>query len=139
MKKITIAIILVLSACSSKPAPKDIVFDFIDAVLNSDSLRVTKDLDLDAYIKTLMMPMSKEDSAKVLVEYRVKTIKSLLGDGDVRQRWSHSQIIVNTETVNDGKADVEVTFGDKASGHYVYTRMQLQKQADGTWKITYFK
>jgi hypothetical protein len=139
MKKIIIVSLLVLIACSGQPTPKDTVFDFIDAVLSSDSLRVTKDLDVDAYVKMQMMSMSPEDSVSVLKDYRVKTIQSLLGDGDVRQRWSHLQIIVNKETINDGKADVEVTFGDKASGHYVYTQMQLEKQADKTWKITYFK
>lgn len=139
MKKIIISSLLVFLACSSSPAPKDTVFDFIDAVLNSDSMRVVKDLDLDAYIKNMMMSMSSADSAKVLEDYRVKTIQSLLGDGDVRQRWSHAQIIVNDEFVKDGKAEVEVTFGDKASGHYVYTKMQLQKQPDKTWKITFFR
>ena len=139
MKIIIISSILALIACSNNPAPKDTVFDFIDAVLNSDSLRVVKDLDMDAYIKNLMMPMSSEDSVKTLQEYRIKTIQSLLGDGDVRQRWSRSQIIVNNESVNDSIADVEVTFGDKSSGHYVYTKMQLQRQLDKSWKIIYFK
>jgi hypothetical protein len=139
MKKIIISSLLVLLGCSGSPAPKDTVFDFVDAVLKSDSLRVAKNLDIDTYIKNLMMSMSSADSAKVLQDYRIKTIQSLVGDGDVRQRWSHSQIIVNDEFVKDSKAEVEVTFGDKASGHYVYTKMQLQKQPDKTWKITYFR
>ena len=127
-------------ACSSKPDPKEVVFDFIDAVLTSDSLRVVKDLDVDAYVKMLMTEMTPEDSAAALALNRDKTIKSLLDDGDVRSRWLRQQIVVNQAFVADTTAEVEVSFIDKSSGHMVYSRMQLNwRPDDNAWKIVFFR
>jgi PBP1b-binding outer membrane lipoprotein LpoB len=139
MRKIIIAGALVFLACSGKPAPKDAVFDFVDAVLTSDSLRVVKNLDVDTYVRSLMTKMSPEDSARVMKEYPARTIASLLSDGDVRRRWQHSQIIVNQEFRKDGNAEVEVTFIDRATNNALYTRMQLHQQPTGAWRVTYFR
>ena len=144
MKKIYILIPLVafsaiLLNCSSGPAAKDTVFQFIDAVKNSDSLQVVKLLDIDAYIRSKMPSMTPEDSAKVLKEYRITTIQSLLGDGDVRYRFLHDQIVVNMETRKDSVAEVEVSFIDRDIGNQLYTKMQLHLQPDHTWRITFFK
>lgn len=139
MKKTAIIFILTLLACSGKPGPKDVVFDFIDAVKNSDSLRVERDLDIERYIKSIMTEMSSEDSTRVLAEYRVKTIQSLLGEGDVRSRWMRNLIVVNKEEKKDTLADVEVSFIDQSAGHQLYTKMQLCRQADGSWRIIYFR
>lgn len=131
--------VIAVIACSGKPGPKDVVFDFIDAVLTSDSLRVMDDLDLDEYVKSLLMEMSPEDSVLAISGQREKTIQSLLGDGDTRSRWRRQQIIVNEAFVADNIAEVEVSFIDQASGHMVYTKMQLKKQPDDTWKIIFFR
>jgi hypothetical protein len=139
MRKLCIIFAIAIIACSGKPGPKDVVFDFIDAVLTSDSLRVMDDLDLDEYVKSLLMEMSPEDSALAISEHRQKTIKSLLGDGDTRSRWLRQQIVVNEAFVADNLAEVEVSFIDQASGHMVYTKMQLKKQPDDTWKIIFFR
>lgn len=139
MKNYIIIAILIISACSSGPAPKDTVFEFIDAVKGSDSLRVVKLLDVDAYIKSRMPSMSPEDSAKVLAEYRTTTIQSLLGTGEVRSRWLHDMIVVNTETRQDSLAEVEVSFINKDTQTQLYTKMQLHQQPDRSWRITYFK
>jgi hypothetical protein len=138
MKNIIIIVLLIIASCSSGPVPKDTVFDFIDAVKLSDSLQVVKLLDIDAYIKAQMSSMSPEDSAKVLVEYRTKTIQSLLGNGEVRSRWLDDQIVVNTETRQDSFAEVEVSFINKATRIQLYTKMQLRQQPDRSWRITYF-
>jgi hypothetical protein len=138
MKK-TIFIALLLASCSGGPNPKDTVFEFIDAVKNSDSLRVVQILDVDAYIKARMPEMSAADSAKVLEDYRAKTIQSLLGEGEVRARWIHDLIVVNTETRYDSTAEVEVSFVDRDAGRQLYTKMQLHRQPDRTWRITYFR
>ena len=139
MKKLLILVIPLLLACSSQPGPKDVVFEFIDGVLTSDSLIVVKNLDIDAYIKSLMMEMSPADSTAILSEKRVSTIQSLLGDGETRRRWLRSQIIVNTETKSDSVAEVEVSFIDRSINHQLYTKMQLKRQVDKSWKIVFFK
>jgi hypothetical protein len=140
MRKLLILFSLAALACSSKPDPKDVVFDFIDAVLTSDSLRVAKDLDVDAYLKNFMTEMTPEDSAAALEANRGKTIRSLLDDGEVRSRWLRQQIVVNEAFVADTTAEVEVSFIDKSSGHMVYSRMQLSWRPDeDTWKIVFFR
>lgn len=140
MRKLLILLSVAVLACSSKPDPKDVVFDFIDAVLTSDSLRVVKHLDVDAYLKNLMTEMTPEDSAATLEMNRDKTIKSLLDDGQVRSRWLRQQIVVNEAFVADTTAEVEVSFIDKSSGHMVYSRMQLSWRPDeSAWKIVFFR
>jgi hypothetical protein len=138
MKK-TLIIAILIASCSGGPVPKDAVFEFIDAVKSSDSLRVVKLLDIDTYIKSQMSEMTAQDSAKILDEYRTKTIRSLLGDGEVRSRWLHDLIVVNTETRKDSMAEVEVSFVDREVGHQLFTKMQLHRQTDGSWRITYFR
>jgi hypothetical protein len=86
-----------------------------------------------------MPAMSPEDSVKVMDEYRVKTIQSLLGEGDVRKRFLHDLIVVNTETRQDSVAEVEVSFLDRQAGNQLYTKMQLRRQPDRSWRVTYFK
>lgn len=139
MKKTILLFLTALLACSGKPSPTDVVIDFIGAVRESDSTRVVKYLDIDAYIKNQMMAMTPEDSAKVLAEYRIKTIQSLLGEGDVRREWVRKQIVVNQQAIVDSAAEVEVSFIDQAIGHQLYTKMQLRKQPDGSWRIVYFR
>lgn len=140
MRKLLILFSAALLACSSRPDPKDVVFDFIDAVLTSDSLRVIKNLDVDAYLKNLMTEMTPEDSAAALETNREKTIRSLLDDGDARSRWLRQQIVVNEAFVADTTAEVEVSFIDQSSGHMVYTRMQLRWLPDEKcWKIVFFR
>ena len=139
MRKLTFIGLMVLLTCAGGPGPKDVVFEFIDAVKSSDSLRVVQLLDLDAYVKNLMPEMSPEDSAKALSQYGERTIQSLLGDGDARRRWMRMLIVVNKETISNDSAEVEVSFIDQQAGHQLYTRMRLQRQPDGTWKITYFR
>ncbi len=139
MRKLYIIFAITIIACSGKPGPKDVVFDFIDAVLTSDSLRVINDLDVDEYVKMLLMEMSPEDSVLAISEQREKTIQSLLGDGQTRSRWMRQQIVVNEAFVADTLSEVEVSFIDQASGHMVYTKMQLKKQPDDTWKIIFFR
>jgi hypothetical protein len=139
MRKLYIIFAVAFMACSGQPGPKDVVFDFIDAVLTSDSSRVINNLDLDEYVKLHLMEMSPEDSARALSEQREKTIQSLLGDGDTRSRWLRQQIVVNEVFPGDTLAEVEVSFIDQASGHMVYTRMQLKRQPDDSWKIIFFR
>jgi len=138
MKKL-ICIVLLLAGCSGGPAPKDTVFEFIDAVKSSDSLRVVKLLDIDAYIKSRMPEMSAEDSVKILAEYQVKTIQSLLGNGEVRSRWLRDLIVVNTETRKGDVAEVEVSFINRDAGLQLYTKMALHRQPDRSWRVTFFK
>lgn len=139
MRRSIIALTMIVFACSGKPNPKDTVFDFIEGVKTSDSLKVVNNLDVDAYVKSRMIEMSPEDSAKALEENRVKTIQSLLDDGPTRLRWLDQQIVVNEATVKDSIAEVEVSFINKTTLHQLYTKMQLKLQPDGTWKITYFR
>lgn len=139
MRKLSIISLLILASCSGKPDPKDVVFDFIDGVLTSDSLKVVNDLDVDAYIKARMTEMSPEDSARALAENRIKTIQSLLGEGPIRLRWLDQQIVVNESFETDTTAEVEVSFIDRTTRHQIYTKMQLRKEPDGFWKIVYFR
>jgi hypothetical protein len=139
MKRITLAILCGIVACSGQPGPKDVVFDFIQAVYDSDSTKIVQLLDVDAYTRMRMVEMSPADSALVLEENRVKTIQSLLGKGERRAYWMKSQILVNKEHINDGFAEVDVSFIDKVSGVLLYTQIQLRKQPDGSWRIVYFK
>jgi hypothetical protein len=139
MRKRTIIAALLMTACSSKPGPKDVVFDFIDAVKSNDSLRVMQLLDIDSYIKMQMAEISPDDSARVLADYRERTIQSLLGEGVVRSRWMRDLIVVNKEEKRDSLAEVEVSFLDQAAGHQLYTKMQLQRQPDKSWRIIYFR
>ncbi len=125
-------------ACGGKPGPKEVVFDFIDGVLLSDSLKITNDLDVISFTKYLMTKMTPEDSTKVLAEKPVEIIQSLLGDGETRARWKRLQIIVNKETIEKDTAQVEVSFIDKTIGHQLYSKMLLAKQLDGSWRIFYF-
>lgn len=125
--------------CSGKPGPKDVVFDFIHAVYDSDSTKIVELLDVDAYNKMHMVEMSPEDSAQVLKEYRVKTIQSLLGKGAKRAYWMKSQILVNREEIKDDFAEVDVSFIDRTTNVLLYTKIQLRKQPDGNWRIVYFK
>jgi hypothetical protein len=140
MKKIIIICALVFAACSSGPAPKDTVFQFIDAVKNSDSTKIVQLLDIDAYIKSLIeSPTTPGDTVALLEVNRPKIIQSLLGDGDVRHRYLNETIVVNKEERQDSTALVEVSFLDQAAGRQLYTKMQLHRQPDGSWRITYFK
>jgi hypothetical protein len=139
MRKIIIVMILILAACSGGPTPKDTVFEFIEAVKNADSLKIVQILDIDAYIKSRLPEMSPEDSTRVMDEYRVKTIQSLLGNGEIRRRFLNDLIVVNTEARQDSIADVEVSFVDRQANTQLYTKMLLRHQPDHTWRITYFK
>lgn len=139
MKKLLVILGLGLVFCSGKPAPKDVVFDFIRAVYDSDSTRIVEILDVDAYNRMHMVEMSPEDSALVLQEYRVKTVQSLLDDGEKRAFWTKSQILVNQEHIKDDFAEVEVSFIDRSTNVLTYTKIQLRKQPDGNWRIVYFK
>jgi hypothetical protein len=141
MRKIIILIVLIVTACSSQPGPKDVVFDFIRAVKMSDSLAVVQILDIDAYIKMRMTEMSPEDSAQVLAEENVKTIQSLLGNGETRRYWSKPEmrILVNKARINENDADVDMSFMDKQTGSLVYSKVLLKKQDDDSWRIVYFK
>jgi hypothetical protein len=139
MKKMLVVLFFGFLYCSGQPGPKDTVFDFIRAVYDSDSTSIVRILDVDAYIRKQMVPMSPEDSATVLEEYRTKTIQSLLGDGPKRAYWLKSQILVNKEHINDGFAEVDVSFIDKDTGVLRYTRIQLERQPDDSWKIVYFQ
>ena len=141
MKKLLILLAVMIAACSSQPGPKDVVFSFIKAVKTSDSLMVTQILDIDAYIKMRMTEMSPEDSAQVLADERIKTIQSLLGDGETRRYWTKPEmrILVNKARINENDADVDMSFMDKQTGSLIYSKVLLKKQPDGTWRITYFK
>ncbi|UCE65416.1 MAG: hypothetical protein JSU85_11160 [Candidatus Zixiibacteriota bacterium] len=139
MRKLLFVFALGLIVCSGKPGPKDVVFEFIRAVYDSDSTKIVNILDVDAYNRMHMVVMSPEDSAAVLEEYRVKTIQSLLGDGEKRAFWTKSQILVNKEHVKGDFAEVDVSFIDRVTGVLLYTKIQLEKQPDGSWKIVYFK
>ncbi len=139
MRKIIIVLILIAAACSSGPTPKKTVFEFIDAVKSDDSLKIVQLLDIDAFIKSRMPEMSPEDSAKALEEYRVKTIQSLLDNGDIRHRFLHDLIVVNIESRQGDVAEVEVSFVNRETKTQLYTKIQLHRQPDGTWRITYFK
>lgn len=139
MKKMMLIGIILALGCSSGPAPKDTVFEFIDAVKLDDSTRVVQILDLDSYIESMMMEMTPAESTQVIAENRLKIMQSLLGDGDVRQKWMHSLIVVNEEVVQDSLAEVEVSFIDQAAGHQLYTKMQLRRQPDKSWRIIYFR
>lgn len=138
MKKYFILAFMAIVACSGKPGPKDVVFDFIDGVLTSDSVKIVNDLDIVSFTKYLMVKMSPEDSAKVLADKPGEIINSMLKDGETRSRWMRQQIIVNTETIKKDTSEVEVSFMDKSTGHLLVTKMQLAKQPDGTWRIFYF-
>ena len=139
MKNLIFVFVFGFLACSGGPGPKDVVFDFIRAVYDSDSTRIVEMLDVDAYTRMHMVDMSSEDSAAVLAEYRVKTIQSLLDNGEKRAFWLKSQILVNKEHIKDDFAEVDVSFIDKNTNVLLYTKIQLKKQPDGTWKIVYFK
>jgi hypothetical protein len=139
MKRILLILGLGLVFCSGKPGPKDMVFDFIRAVYESDSTRIVEILDVDAYNRMHMVEMSPEDSARVLEEYRAKTIQSLLGDGAKRAYWMKSQILVNQERIEGDSAEVDVSFIDRVTNVLLYTKIQLRKQPDGNWRIVYFK
>jgi hypothetical protein len=128
-----------LLACSGQPGPKDVVFEFIRAVYDSDSTKIVEILDVDAYTRMHMVEMSPEDSAAVLKEHRVKTIQSLLDDGEKRAFWTKSRILVNKERIKDDFAEVDVSFIDRVTNVLLYTKIQLEKQPDGSWKIVYFK
>ncbi len=140
MKKILIICALVFAACAGGPSPKDTVFEFIDAVKNSDSLKVAKILDVDAYIKSLIAaPATAQDTAQILEQNRPKAIQSLLGEGDIRTRWLRDLIVVNKEEIYGDTATVEVSFLNQQAGTQLYTRIVLQRQTDRTWRVTYFK
>ncbi len=140
MKKIFLLCALVFAACAGGPAPKNTVFEFIDAVKNSDSLKVAKILDVDAYIKSLIAaPATAQDTAQILEQNRPKVLESLLGEGDVRTRWLHDLIVVNKEEIYGDTATVEVSFVDQQAGTQLYTRIVLRRQPDRTWRVTYFK
>jgi hypothetical protein len=139
MRKVVIALSLIFVACSGGPSPKDAVFEFIDAVKSDDSLKIAQILDIDSYIRLRMSEMSPEDSANVLEEYRAQTFQSLLGDGEIRKRFLHDLIVVNTEARQDSIADVEVSFIDRQTRIQLYTKMLLRRQADHTWRIISFK
>jgi hypothetical protein len=139
MRNIIIVFILITAACSSGPTPKKTVFEFIDAVKNDDSLKIVQLLDIDAYVKSRMPVMSPEDSARVLEEYRAKTIQSLLDNGDIRRRFLHDLIVVNIESRQGDVAEVEVSFVNRETRTQLYTKIELHRQPDGAWRITYFK
>jgi hypothetical protein len=144
MKKTIAFIVVALTlACSSGPAPKDRVFEFIDAVKAADSLRIFSILDLDSYVAMTsegnMAAMSPADTVAALDAYRARTIESLLRDGEVRHRWLSNQIIVNKEILKGDTANVEVSFIDQQSGYMLYTQLQLQRQPDKSWRVVFFK
>lgn len=139
MKKLVLIVIIGVFACSGKPGPKEVVFDFIRAVYESDSLKITEILDVDAYIKLQLAEMSPEDSSAVFDKQRISTIQSLLGDGEKRAYWMKSQLLVNRVNVKDDFAEVDVSFIDKVSSTLRYTKIQLRKQPDNSWRIVYFK
>ncbi len=139
MKKLFLIGIIGIVACSGAPGPKEVVFKFIRAVYESDSLRITGMLDIDAYVEMHMVSMSPEDSTAVFEEQRIKTIQSLLGNGERRAFWMKSQILVNKVSQKDDFAEVDVSFIDRVSNVLLYTKIQLRKQPDGSWRIVYFK
>ena len=143
MKKTILLISLAIAAaCSSGPSPKDTVFEFIDAVKAADSTKIFSILDLDSYVAMTsegnMPAMSSADSVEALKAYRIKTIDSLLRDGELRHRWMTYQIVVNNEYIKGDTANVEVSFLDQ-SGYQLYTQIQLHRQPNKTWRVVFFK
>jgi len=139
MRTLGLVFMTIFMGCSGGPDPKDTVFAFIEAVMTSDSLGVVNNLDVDTYVKFRMAEISPQDTAAAIAENRAKTIQSLLGDGTTRSRWMSQQILVNEASVSDSIAEVEVSFIDLTTRHQLYTKMQLKRQPDNSWKIIYFR
>ncbi|MBD3234366.1 MAG: hypothetical protein GF315_11640 [candidate division Zixibacteria bacterium] len=135
-----IIIILALAAilnCSNQDNPRTVVKQFVASVLADDSTAVESLVDWDSMIKARLEEMSPEDSTKALRYYREQFLSSLLGDGEKRQYYRNSQIVIGKGEIENGRADVELSFIDRQTGVQNYTKVVLRRMQD-SWKIVHY-
>ncbi len=138
--KLFTQLILILAAflsCSSQDDPRTIVKQFVASVLADDSTAVETMIDWDSMIKSRLEEMSSEDSTKALRYYKEQFLSSLLGDGEKRQYYRNSQIVIGKGEIDNDRAEVELSFIDRKSGVQNYTKVVLRRTQD-SWKIVHY-
>jgi hypothetical protein len=140
MKNVVI-ILAVLGAllfgCSARETPKQVTFDFIGAVLDSDSTAIGKYLDMDAMIAKRIKDMPPTDSSQTPASLRQILMKNLTSDGGTRTHWLNQRIVVNQETVKGDSAQVEMSMIDQTNGITEYSMIYLYRK-DGHWRVYFY-
>jgi len=126
-----------LFGCSARETPKQVTFDFIGAVLDSDSTAIGKYLDLDAMIAKRIKDMPPTDSSQTPANLRQILMKNLTGDGGTRIHWLNQRIVVNQETVKGDSAQVEMSMIDQTNGTTEYSMIYLYRK-DGHWRVYFY-
>jgi len=130
---------LALSACSDKPDAKDTIMDLFTALHTNDTSLVRRSIDFGRAWASVKDDLRQpEDSLLADIPWGERLFASLTGNGDLRQRWTKMQVVINKTDLFGDSASVEVSFIDRKSGMHFYNKMGLTRKGD-RWVIVAFR
>ncbi|PJA26910.1 MAG: hypothetical protein CO189_08590 [candidate division Zixibacteria bacterium CG_4_9_14_3_um_filter_46_8] len=127
---------LLIISCSGRDDPRNVVKEFVGAIISNDSTAIESMVNWEGMIKSRLEEMSPEDSSRSLIYYKAEFFNSLIDSGNRRLYYLNSQIVVGKGKITDDRAEVELSFIGKDTGIQNYTKVGLLKSPDG-WKIIY--
>ena len=132
-------VVAVTCACSGKPQPKATIMDLFTALHADDTSLVQQCVDFDRAWVSVRDELSEPgDSLLAEIPWGKRLYQSLIGEGDLRLRWTKTQVVINKTDFFGDSATVEVSFIDRESKIHFYNRMALI--LDGNrWKIVAFR
>lgn len=131
-----------LTSCShnARPDPKDTIKLMFEAMRQSDSVSLAINIDLASAARGMERDLGPAvaDSTGTEPDPAARLLSSMVGEGDLRNRWlTGNQIVLgHTETKGD-TALVEVSFIDKITRVQYYNKMRLVFRND-RWVVTDF-
>ncbi len=142
--RVTLVVFLLLGlvSCShnARPDPKETIKLMFEAMRQSDSVSLELNIDLASAARGMERDLGPAvaDSTGATPDPAARLLSSLVGEGDLRNRWlTENQIVIgHTETKGD-TALVEVSFIDKITRVQYYNKMRLVFR-NGRWIVTDF-
>ena len=131
-------VFLVIWQCSSRPSPRKTVFNFLEAVHNSDTTNILYHADLEKMAQEKLSDLSDEQREKLVPIMRGNLLSNLVDNGATRIWWEHCLKVVAGEKILKDMAEVKVTFIDQDSGIKRYTTIKLYFDSN-RWRIYYFE
>jgi len=128
---ILIAVLLAgLTSCShnARPDPKDTIKYMFEAMRQSDSVSLAQNIDLAAAEQGMERDLgpAAADSNGVQSNPGARLLASMVGDGELRDRWlNDNQIVLGHAETKGDTALVEVSFIDKVTRVQYYNKMRL--------------
>ncbi|MEW5701117.1 MAG: hypothetical protein AB1792_02685 [Candidatus Zixiibacteriota bacterium] len=130
---------LALGSCGpSSPDPKDTVKEMFAAMERSDTLQLSRLIDLPSAAQNVRADLAPSQPGESEPDWGQLLLASMTGEGVLRKRWLENQIVLGASQVLDDSALVEVSFLDRLTRVQYYNKMRLVYR-DGRWVITSFR